>query len=71
MNPITNSPQEHFPDELLDRILAKTREIYDKAPIYELAKFTQEQLHASVQNTANTMGIGAKLALDYIKEKMN
>lgn len=70
-NPTIDPPQENFPDELLDRIIAKTEEMYEKIPIDKLAKFTQEQIGASIKCTADTMIIGAKLALDYIKEKMN
>lgn len=62
-------PKGQFPDELLGRILEATQDVFIKAPFEELAKIPKESLNDTVQMVANTMIIGAVLALEYAKER--
>ena len=66
--PTIYSSDKHFPNVLLERIIAKTEETFTNTHIAEFEGITQEQLRASIQNAGNFMVIGAKLALDYINE---
>lgn len=65
-----NPADGHFPDELLERIIAKLEAIALKdANVKEFAEMTEEEVAAAVWIMAKSMVMGAKVALDYVREK--
>lgn len=60
--------KREFPDEILDRILKATEELVDKIPITVLAMIPSENRVDFVSTLANTMVIGANIAMEYINK---
>lgn len=61
--------KREFPYEILDKILKATEELVDKIPITVLAMIPSENRVDFVSTLANTMIIGANIALEYVNQK--
>lgn len=62
--------KKQYPDEVVDGITIRAKELADKLPVTMFANLTKEQIREYWQNAQYFMLLGADAALDYMDKKM-